>query len=469
MITLGDTSWYDRGKESALKFPELTQFDRSLEDARQERLTRENRQYQQGIASRDWMEKMMELDPVTAISTKNATDQAIALKTYNDKWTQRYQQRNGVLNEADRLEMIKDKSSLVAWQKNVMANQQAYLTAKKTIDSDTRGYFDHDIFAQKEQKYLLGTDKQGTGSGVLDPDILTVAPQDMGAWLDNEAKNLPRNTTRVKKQTLDASGNPVPGEDYYDDVESVPLSVQQNKILDGLSNEGRLKAVINDFDEWATKPQNDKAVYDLLKEYDTNHNGKIDPTEFQYVHQHMDLKDNPIVKWAINNPDYLNRMQPKEGASKNVPSPKAKTTFNWNIGVGMGNNRNGEYEVQKNIPVNTQNDGNFVFPDYMNLGRTSQTGESQVIKEKVVKDENGNDSIEPVKEQMPFHVIGYSPSKDQLVLGVDGRSSNYNYSKDDVIVVPAEDFDDLLKSKPFGIVRNKVQKPSEKPKINIGL
>ena len=157
MITLGDTNWYDKGREAALKFPELTQFDRSLEDARQERLIREDRQYKKGIADRDWMEKMMQLDPITAVSTKNAQDQAVVLNQYITKWADRYRQRQGNLNEADRLEMLKDKSSLTAWQKDIMSKQNQFLQDMKTVQTDARGYYDKYFFNIRSLRHIFSS------------------------------------------------------------------------------------------------------------------------------------------------------------------------------------------------------------------------------------------------------------------------------------------------------------------------
>lgn len=94
----------------------------------------------------------------------------------------------------------------------------------------------------------------------------------------------------------------------------------------------------------------------------------------------------------------------------------------------------------------------------MNLGQVSQTSETQNIPEIIVKDENGHETTKALNETAAFHLVGYSPTKDQLIIELDNKSSDYSYSKGDVLVVPASRFDDLLKKKPFGVYRSQTPK-----------
>jgi hypothetical protein len=193
--------------------------------------------------------------------------------------------------------------------------------------------------------------------------------------------------------------------------------------------------------------------YAALKDYDKDRNHKIDPQERMLAYEHMDIKDNPIIRWAMSNPDYISAsMGANPSTPKNIPSAGKGTSFNWNATIGASYNRNNQFNTQKNFPQATT-EGKFVFPDYMNLGQVSQTGESQNIPEIITSDNNGNETTKSLNETMPFHLIGYSPTKDQLIIGVDGKSSDYTYDKGDILVVPASRFDDLLKKKPFGIFR----------------
>jgi hypothetical protein len=294
------------GRSSAVEFPELDSIARSQQRTGELQIKGEEMKLNKVLKDKERFQTMLAIDPVAAISTKNATDQAVMLESYNNKWAKKYVDAKGELSFADELEMAKDKSMLQAAQKKIMADQEQYLRAKDVYQRDTRGYYDKQRFQEAEQEYFK--------SGVLPTDILDVAPQSMTGWLRTAAKGLPTKTVPTVVNGMKV------------DTKVIDKADAQNLILEGMSEEARLKQVLLDFDNW-TKTAPQKEVYALLQDYDKNGNGIISPEESQYAHQGANIADNPIAKWAMNNQAYLdNAMGTQESASKNIPTGRASTS-----------------------------------------------------------------------------------------------------------------------------------------------
>jgi hypothetical protein len=444
MITF-DTNWYDIGKEAVPKMPELTQFERAQESARQRAFQRENRNYQQQQDDKMWIRKMMEIDPIAALSAKSATEQQNMLNAYNQKWASRYTERKGELTEPDKLELIKDRVALQAGQKKILSDNERYLNYQHILDNDTNGHYQKEEGKAKLANWL-------DNGGDLPTDVLKVRPQNMVAYLRGIKKDVASSTQRDVR--TDEKGNT-----YYVDTPIVSKEAAQRAIASSMDHEGRMMGVIQDFDTWANKPENYKAVNDLLMDYDRDKNGTVDPAERQYAYEHMNPKDNPVIHWALNNPDYLNElMEVKESATKNPATTGKGVSFNWNMGVDFGNNRNMQFQKKQDIPIQK-------LPLYKNF-YDLQLASVPTVMQKVLTYKNANTGeTKTLNKAINVKVVGYSPDNDKLLLNVEednypikGEGKDSYLPKDTKIEVDAAQYDDLLKSKPYGFSREKAMK-----------
>jgi hypothetical protein len=220
-------------------------------------------------------------------------------------------------------------------------------------------------------------------------------------------------------------------------------------------------------DAFASLKNTDFATY--KKYLDVNEDGTISEDEKQAAEG-----GNPIVQWAKDT-YWKNAVKVKQGAMKTIPGTTGTTKpFNWNTPVSAQHNKNADWPVYKDKVVSTKY-GNPVFGDYQNLGTLNQPpfepilinevvdyreGGKKVIKaEEITNKRTGEKKSIPFNDQVQFIPVAYSPSDDVLIVKVTADSApNLIFSKDDVLALPAEKYDEILKRKPFGIFRN--QPPS---------
>lgn len=328
------------GENSAVKLPELDAIERSSRRSSEMQIRGEEMMLEKSLKDKDAFLKMMKIDPVLAISKTNQIEQALMLTRFNNKWGAREQRasRRGGLSIADQLEQQTDKGELIAFQNKVLNDQEQLKQMITAVSQDTRVYWDHTKF----YKDLLNYKE----TGVL--PVLDVKPQSMESWLQGQKKDVAREPG-VEEIPIMQNGKPT-GRFNTIQTGTVTLQTAQNTILRGMEEPARMKKVLIDHENWLkTAPQKD--VYDLYKDFDANKNGIIDPTEFQYAHQNTDVRDNPIAKWAMNNPSYLTEiMDIKEGTAKNIPQ-KSGVNVGSDSATIMDGTRKVSYYVPKAAPV----------------------------------------------------------------------------------------------------------------------
>lgn len=378
------------GRDSAVKFPELDKIEASQRRTQELQIRGGEMKLTKALKDEESFRAMLAIDPITAVSTKNATDQAVALEGYNTKWAQKYTAAEGNLSFADKMEMQKDKSFLQGIQKRILSDQEQYFAALQSRQKDTQGYWDKNHFAEKEQEYF--------NTGILPRDILSVAPQNFVAYLDKQATSVPREPQEIEVRSVMRDGKPT-GETQQVATSKVAKETAQNSIFSGLQNEGNLKRVLLDFEDWYNTADK-KEVSALLGEYDKNQDGIIDPESEQYVYQHMTIKSNPIVKWAINNPAYLTRFGVEERAPRNIPKPPAGGNFE-SLNIGR-------------IPVKYQPTERQSFKNYTTYHPVLEWPSQNIPTDNVVVFKPNGEKVRVTGKTLTLQLTGYDENTDEF-------------------------------------------------------
>ena len=374
--------------------------------------------------------KYLDVSPETYISNKNTEKQAKMLEDYNNKATELLKKRGNDFKNfttEDWVFLQQERNKLEAAQERMNTDLLKFQKVEQVMEADKNGKqnFDQDEWNAVKMQYM--------NTGVFPTDFtLPIKAQSFTQTLADESYKSFKGEEVGGDDVLNIKG--VPHKRPY----TVNISEEQAKglIRDTiLGNDAARKDLLARF---SALPAEEKAKWLI----DENDDKGISPTE----------ERNGVIRWAQSNPEFIKAAQVRKyGTPTPIKQPTAtRSTFDWNINIGGTHNRNAQFNVYKDQPQATT-EGKFTFPDYMNLGQVSQTSETQNIPEIIVKDNNGNDVTKPFNETAAFHVVGLSPSTGQMVIELDGTSSDYSYSKGDVLVVPAQRFADLLKKKPFGI------------------
>ena len=386
----------------------------------------ENIKYQAFKENEDWIVKAQDVDPAFLISQAQQNEQVKKLDVYNEKWAEVMRRSGGKLTTQDKLDMQAERNLLEAWQNEATTKQQLAEQHRSLVSQNPLRY-DSVRFRNAYDSFVK------TGNyDLLTPPLKSKNP---ALYLQEQSNKLNKEKILYGKPLLDSKGRTtdrftnIPEDKIGDFIENAFMGDDQ--VIQGLTEEFLAD---NSPEKWA-----------LLE--DINGDGRI---------TNEDVDENAVMAWAKRNPKYIDAVRKvTSGTPKNPPSSTTKTpTFDWNKPVTADYNRNNEFTVAGTTKAGTE-EGTFTFPDYINLGRVSFTSDPQNISEVVKINSSGREEIIPLNETARFDVVGYSPSKDQLIIKLADKTSDYTYGQGNVLVVPATRFDDLLKSKPFGIFRKK--------------
>ncbi len=407
------------GRDSAAKFPELDALERSQQRASELAIAGEEKKLSKFLKDKDTFQKMLAIDPVVAVSQVNATRQAESLKKYNAKWAERYARSEGKLSFADEVEMQQDKSLLQAEQGKILADQEQYQSAKEIMQRDTRGYYDKDNFIKAEQEYF--------NTGKLPSNMLDVAPQSITNYLSS-LKPLTDIQETVTEDVKDAKGNVV-GKRLVDVSKGRTQEQAQYAILEAMQEEPMLKTVIRDFDGLSPEEQ-----MKWVGDYDRN--GVVDPADVKYAHERTDVRDNPIVKWALQNPTYLDAaMQKKVSSSKALPSAssgKGGLMINFGgqkVSVSPAYKRKDPVTYGDKVYYNSYN-----FPG-KNLIPNIPTNGGKVFIENYSEDiEGGN---------IQGYIKDYIPDEDVVIIEATKGYPDLNIKTGGLVAIPAGNITDI--------------------------
>ncbi len=407
------------GRSSAAQFPELDALERSQQKASQLAIAGEEKKLSKFLKDKDTFQKMLAIDPIVAVSQKNAETQAGKLKDYNDKWVARYAQREGKLSFEDEVEMARDKSLLQAEQAQILADQEQYKRAKGIHLSDTRGYYDKDHFLKKEQEYF--------DTGKLPRNILNTAPRSIVNYLSS-LKPLTEIGSTKEVDVTDARGNVV-GKRIVDVKEGRTKEQAQYAILEAMQEEPYLKSVLKDFESLSEEEQ-----MAVVGDYDGS--GVVDPADVKYAYNRTDIRDNPIAKWAMNNETYLAAaMGRQESASKPIAT-KGKGGSGLNISFG-GKQMDVSPAYARNAPVvygDKHYNKSFAFPGKIQVPSVRTEGG-------IMFEEDMSSDIGPGNVQ--GYIKDYIPGEDIVIVEVTKGYPDLSISTGGLIAVPAGNVEDI--------------------------
>jgi hypothetical protein len=375
-------------------------------------------------------QKASNVPPEFVLADSAQKTQMGLINAFNQKWGKAFQQSGGNLSDEQKMQMTTDKNVLLMQQQQMQSSMVRAMKDREDVQKDVQGNLDHEDFNNRWNDYLK------TGNYDQSPLLpASISPNDYFNKDANKFKGNPADVTTVEniggvpqKVTRTASGTEAQGRTW---------------VQDRLHNDDRFaRGVIQDFQNLKnTNPS-------LYKQYlDTDINGTVSPDG---ARASQSVNSNPILKYAQDN-YWQNAL--KLGESKPVTLKMGSATkFDYSK-VNATNNQNGLYTPQDGFAAKDATGKVFNLPSYQDLGQKKVVTVDQNIKQIYTKDKNGNETLVPFNQSAKFDITGYSKDKDQILITLDsGTTGDGDYSKGDQLVVPAADFDDVLKNK-YGIFR----------------
>lgn len=439
------------GENAGIKLGENTTL-RTQENMNQTILNADKLKLEVFQKNKDWILKQSDIDLQPLISTASAEVQSRELKEFNDWVVSKVKGGEDLANLSidTQTELLRRKQILMSNQDRMMGDQKKYEIAEQMARRNPK--VDYPRFLEE-----IGIPFATTGR--FNDAPLPLLPKSPDAFFMNNRNKAEGDVTTTEDYYTNPNGKKV----LKSTVHSATEQQARDFVVANLFNDEQLREGV--FQEFSNLPESEQWKY--LKDFDTDKSGKLDETELRIIPpKDSDDSNNPILRYAQDK--YWAKARRSVEGKETGAAQSQRISFNWNSVVNAGNNQNDKF-INQGASVVPSVEGDFNFPDYYNLGGTSQTAESQKIPRVVVKDDKGNEIIKPLNETALFHLVGYSKLTDRLYIQLDGNSSdNMTYSKGDLLVVPASDFKDLLKKKPFGIFREETPTIPTNTVTNVG-
>lgn len=149
--------------------------------------------------------KTLDLDPVQLSSRQITEEQERDLSGYNDTWTEVFTRQNGIITEAQQMEMFRDRQKIEAKQASMLATQSLFERDYELHKRDAMRatpQLDQPDFKERADVYF----KEGT----YQPGIKH-APFNMDSFIDKEKKTWGGNiqTDTITWTELDAEGKEI--------------------------------------------------------------------------------------------------------------------------------------------------------------------------------------------------------------------------------------------------------------------
>ena len=400
------------GENTAVKLPDLDKLIRSQERVGDMAIAGQEKLLQRKEKDSAFVLEQMKANPVLLISDKLRTQQAEAIKTYNDYGAKLLQQGDGVLSDDAKLALQRNKEALVMMQQTMQADQGRFQQEYALMQKDQGAFYD-----EKEFKKAMDVFYE---TGQYPPTALIAKPKDAFALLGSLK---PVSETRVPQE----------GDTGYDvtskmTVDQAKLAIRNTMLRD----EGSVRGFLKVFESLPEEEQ--------MAVLDTNVDGAIDPTERQAVKSEMDI-NNPIVQWAESYEPFIQQAMGMKTVPRTATQEKGKTTpttpFKTTIPVGSGNNRNLDFSE---VTVG-KTKGNWTFDTWVDLDK-STTG-SISINEWYSPDDTATKLTGD--NNVVLDLIGYSPSQDKIVARVKSADLESSLFEDDVVILDGDRYDSLLR------------------------
>ena len=400
------------GENTAVKLPDLDKLIRSQERVGDMAIAGQEKLLQRKEKDSAFVLEQMKANPVLLISDKLRTQQAEAIKTYNDYGAKLLQQGDGILSEDAKLALQRNKEALVMMQQTMQADQGRFQQEYALMQKDQGAFYDESEFKKAMNSFYE--------TGQYPPTALIAKPKDAFALLGSLK---PVSETRVPQE----------GDTGYDvtskmTVDQAKLAIRNTMLRD----EGSVRGFLKVFESLPEEEQ--------MAVLDTNVDGAIDPTERQAVKSEMDI-NNPIVQWAESYEPFIQQAMGMKTVPRTATQEKGKTTpttpFKTTIPVGSGNNRNLDFSE---VTVG-ETKGNWTFDTWVDLDK-STTG-SISINEWYSPDDTATKLTGD--NNVVLDLIGYSPSQDKIVARVKSADLESSLFEDDVVILDGDRYDSLLR------------------------
>ncbi|KKM70174.1 hypothetical protein LCGC14_1443400, partial [marine sediment metagenome] len=154
---------------------------------------------------KEFFYKTLDLDPVQLSSRQITEEQERDLSGYNDTWTEVFTRQNGIITEAQQMEMFRDRQKIEAKQASMLATQSLFERDYELHKIDARRatpQLDQPDFKKRADVYF----KEGT----YEPGV-KYAPFNMDSYIEKEKKTWAGNiqTDTITWKETDAEGNEI--------------------------------------------------------------------------------------------------------------------------------------------------------------------------------------------------------------------------------------------------------------------
>jgi hypothetical protein len=365
--------------------------------------------------------KNSNIDPAFFISKANQETQIKMLDDFNRKWAERMKSSGNNLSVDDKMAMQAEKNYIISQQQEMQTRQDLWRQHRDMIMQNPNKY-DAQEWSIYDAKYR----EKG--------EYPLIAPPIKAKSIDMAIEDNPvvgNENTQTIPETRDGLRGFVDVR-FSGDEQQGRERVKQVALMDEAYSKD-LVTQFSNLDE-ATK----------LKYLDADKNGLISPQEAEDF--------NAIIKWGQDTKWQKALRRDELGWRKTEPTPSR--TFNWNVNIGVGHNRNSEFDKKENINL-----WNTDFKEYYDL----DLGVARTVTQKI-QDYTDLQTGERLKlnKTARFKVVAYSPDNDQLIVSVidtvvptseERKMGAKPLMRDKVIALDASLYDDLLRSKPYGFSR----------------
>jgi hypothetical protein len=406
------------GENSAVKLPDLDKLIRSQERVGEMTIAGQEKLLQRKREDSNFVLEQMKANPVLLISDRLRTQQADAIKKYNEYGAKLLQQNDGVLSDDAKLALQREKDALTMMQQTMQADQQRFAQEFALMQKDQGSYYD-----EKEFKAAMDSFYE---TGQYPPTALIAKPKDAFALL---GALKPVSETRVPQE----------GDTGYDITSKMTLDQAKLAIRNTmLRDEGSVRGFLKVFE---ALPEAEQALV-----LDTSGDGAVDPTEREVINSVMDV-NNPIVQWAESYEPFIQQAMgmktvPRTATQEkgNAPTPKP---FKPNEAITSDNNRNATHILtNKEKPI-----GIFTFPSFINI-KESTTGMIALNNAKRAKDGKVMPQL-----TLEVHVVGYSPQTDEIVVAAKTDDMAKGIRKGEEYILDGETYRGLVENKDIGLHR----------------
>jgi len=377
--------------------------------------------------TQDWFVKSQDVDPVMFLTTANQIAQDKLLKTYNEESSAILKASGNNLSTEDRARIIAGKNFLISEQQKMQADMARALQDRDAIQKDIQGNLDHDEFNKRWSDYVSGNASYGTeplSPSAIDPDAHY-----------SKLINKGHGTEGTISLTTNKGGISTTEKKSASATEEEARQMVASDIL------GNDRLALGYIEKFQKLKNTDPATY--MKYLDTSGDQQVDATEEQAA----ETASNPIIRWAQDN-YWQKRIIIKE-VETTKPETK-RSTFNWNIGIGVGNNRNRQYDDQGFANFNK-----LKVNSWLDLGRDAPSAKDRQIQDYVDTETGEKKHFGSAAE---IKIVGYSPDRDMIIVKITKTSENRELREGDYIGLSGDKYKDWLESKPFGIDRDSLLK-----------